>query len=134
MNIARLGLDMSGEIEISIVTSLYKSSRYVHDFYLHACRVADELNLPIEIIFVNDGSPDASLDLTIDIHHRDPRVKVIDLSRNFGHHRALMTGFAYASGKLMYVTDAHLEESMDFLASAPYMAMCRQLRLAARLR
>jgi putative glycosyltransferase len=107
---------MSGEIELSIVTSLYKSSRYIRDFYLHACRVADKLNVPIEIIFINDGSPDNSLDLAVDLHHRDPRVKVIDLSRNFGHHRALMTGFAYASGKLIYVTDADLEESMDFLA------------------
>lgn len=104
------------EPEISIVTSLYKSCRFIRDFYLHACRVAEALNVPIEIVFVNDGSPDDSLDRAIDIHHRDPRVKVIDLSRNFGHHRALMTGFAYASGKLIYVTDADLEESMDFLA------------------
>jgi putative glycosyltransferase len=116
MNIARLGPDMSGAIGLSIVTSLYKSCRYVRDFYLRACRVADKLNVPIEIIFVNDGSPDDSLALAIDIHNRDPRVKVVDLSRNFGHHRALMTGFAYASGKLIYVTDADLEESMDFLA------------------
>jgi putative glycosyltransferase len=115
MNIARLGPDMSEEIELSIVTSLYKSRRYVHDFYLQACRAADNLNLSVEIIFVNDGSPDDSLDLAIEIHRRDPRVKVIDLSRNFGHHRALMTGFAYSSGKLIYVTDADLEEPMDFL-------------------
>ncbi|MBV8752182.1 MAG: glycosyltransferase family 2 protein [Hyphomicrobiales bacterium] len=116
MNIARFGPDMSEQIELSIVTSLYKSSRYIPNFYSQACRLADKLNLPVEIIFVNDGSPDDSLDLAIDIHRRDPRVKVIDLSRNFGHHRALMTGFAYASGKLIYVTDADLEESMDFLA------------------
>ncbi len=116
MNIATLGPQMSREIELSIVTSLYKSSRYVHDFYLQACRVAGVLNLSIEIIFVNDGSPDDSLDLAINIHRRDPRVKVIDLSRNFGHHRALMAGFSYASGQLIYVTDVDLEESMDFLA------------------
>jgi putative glycosyltransferase len=116
MNIARLGPDVNGEIELSIVTSLYKSYRYIRDFYLHACRVVDMLNVSTEIIFVNDGSPDDSLALAIDIHHRDPRVKVIDLSRNFGHHRSLMTGFAYASGKLIYVADADLEEPMDFLA------------------
>lgn len=117
MNIATLGTDMGREIDLSIVTSLYKSSRYVRDFYLHACRVANLLNASVEIIFVNDGSPDDSLELAIDIHRRDHRVKVIDLSRNFGHHRALMTGFAHASGKLIYVTDVDLEESMDFLAT-----------------
>lgn len=115
MNIARVAPDMTEEIELSIVTSLYKSRRYIRDFYSQACRVADHLNVSIEIIFVNDGSPDDSLDLALDIHRSDPRVKVIDLSRNFGHHRALMTGFAYSSGKLIYVTDADLEESMDFL-------------------
>ncbi len=101
--------------ELSIVTSLYKSSRYVGDFHREACRVAGVLCVSFEIIFVNDGSPDDSLDIALAIHRQDRRVKVIDLSRNFGHHRALMTGFAHASGPLIYVTDVDLEEPMDFL-------------------
>src|SRR5258706_9484129 len=101
--------------ELSIVASLYKSSRYVGDFHREACRVAGVLCVSFEIIFVNAGSPDDSLDIALAIPRQDRRVKVIDLSRNFGHHRALMTGFAHASGPLIYVTDVDLEEPMDFL-------------------
>ena len=45
---------------------------------------------------VNDGSPDDSLQIAIELHRRDHRVRIVDLSRNFGHHKALMTGLAHA--------------------------------------
>src|SRR5436190_4387754 len=102
--------------KLSIVTTLYRSREFVETFYREACRVAVDLDLPFEIVFVNDGSPDDSFDVAYAIHQRDGRVKLVDLSRNFGHHRALMTAFAFASGDLIYVTDVDLEEPMDFLA------------------
>ena len=100
---------------LSIVTTLYRSQQYIERFYSEACRVADAVGLSVEIVFVNDGSPDDSLEVARAIHNRDRRVKLVDLSRNFGHHRALMTAFACASGELVYVTDVDLEEPMDFL-------------------
>ncbi len=100
---------------LSIVTTLYRSRQFIETFHREACRVADALGLSFEIVFVNDGSPDDSLEVAVALHKRDARVKVVDLSRNFGHHRALMTAFAYASGNLVYVTDVDLEEPMDFL-------------------
>jgi putative glycosyltransferase len=45
-----------------------------------------------EIIFVNDGSPDSSLDKAIHLTQEHDSIKIIDLSRNFGHHKAMMTG------------------------------------------
>lgn len=103
--------------KLSIVTTLYRSRNFIERFYNEACRVASALNLPFEIIFVNDGSPDESFDVAFAIQQRDSRVKLVDLSRNFGHHRALMTAFAFASGDLIYVTDVDLEEPMDFLGT-----------------
>jgi putative glycosyltransferase len=100
---------------LSIVTTLYRSRQYIERFYAEACRVADAVGLTFEIILVNDGSPDDSLDVARAIHDRDRRLKIVDLSRNFGHHRALMTAFACASADLVYVTDVDLEEPMDFL-------------------
>jgi putative glycosyltransferase len=102
---------------LSIVTTLYRSRQFIERFYSEACRVADALGVAFEIVFVNDGSPDDSLDVALALHSRDPRVRIVDLSRNFGHHSALMTAFAYASGDLIYVTDVDLEEPMDFLRS-----------------
>jgi putative glycosyltransferase len=100
---------------LSIVTTLYRSRQFVELFYKEACRVADALGLQFEIVFVNDGSPDDSLEIAHAIHMRDGRVKLVDLSRNFGHHSALMTAFAYATADLIYVTDVDLEEPMEFL-------------------
>lgn len=103
--------------QLSIVTTLYRSRNFVERFYDEARRVADAMNVSFEIVFVNDGSPDDSFDVAYALHKRDDRVKLVDLSRNFGHHRALMTALAFASGDLIYVTDVDLEEPMDFLRS-----------------
>lgn len=95
--------------KLSIVTTFFRSRNFVARFYDEACRVAGALNIPFEIVFVNDGSPDDSFDVAHALQQRDRRVKLVDLSRNFGHHRALMAGFAFASGDLVYVTDIDLE-------------------------
>ena len=64
---------------------------------------------------VNDGSPDRSLEVAIELAGRDPKVKVIDLSRNFGHHKALMTGLRRARGQLVFLIDSDLEEDPEWL-------------------
>ena len=108
-------LDIGRPPMLSIVTTLYRSRQYIERFCAEACRVADGIGLSFEIVLVNDGSPDDSLEVARAIHARDHRVKIVDLSRNFGHHRALMTAFASASADLVYVTDVDLEEPMDFM-------------------
>jgi putative glycosyltransferase len=69
-----------------------------------------------DIILVNDGTPDDSLASAVALHERDPRVKVLDLSRNFGHHKAMMAGLAYASGDYIFLLDSDLEEQPEWLA------------------
>ena len=64
---------------------------------------------------VNDGSPDRSLEVAIKLAGRDPKVKVIDLSRNFGHHKALMTGLRRSRGQLVFLIDSDLEEDPECL-------------------
>jgi putative glycosyltransferase len=68
-----------------------------------------------EIIFVNDGSKDNSLDRAVSLFKRDNKIKVIDLSRNFGHHRAIMTGLAHAGGDYIFLIDSDLEEDPELL-------------------
>jgi putative glycosyltransferase len=68
-----------------------------------------------ELILVDDGSPDRSLEVALAICARDPRVRVIELSRNFGHHRAMMTGLAHARGTLVFLIDCDLEEQPEWL-------------------
>jgi len=100
---------------LSIVTTLYDSAPYLEQFYLRTCAATEQITRDYEIILVNDGSPDNSLDIAISIHRRDKRVRVIDLSRNFGHHKAMMTGLAHARGELVLLVDSDLEEEPELL-------------------
>ena len=103
-------------MKLSIVTTLYQSAPYIAEFHRRACAAAGTLaGEDYEIILVNDGSPDNSLDLAVQFAERDPRVVVIDLSRNFGHHKAMMTGLAAAEGEQVFLIDSDLEEEPEWL-------------------
>jgi putative glycosyltransferase len=102
-------------VRLSVVTSLYKSANFIPEFHRRLSEAAAKVTPDWEIIMVNDGSPDDSLPIAIDLHHRDSRVRVIDLSRNFGHHKALMTGLANSRGDLVFVIDSDLEEDPAWL-------------------
>ena len=102
-------------LTLSIVTSAYGSAAFLEEFYTRCVAAAAPLTGAFEIVIVNDGSPDDSLRVALDLRSRDPRVRVIDLSRNFGHHKALMTGLAQARGDLMFLVDCDLEEDPAWL-------------------
>lgn len=103
-------------MKLSIVATLYQSSPYVNDFHKRISLVAEKLvGDEYEIIFVNDGSPDDSLDLAVQLVEHDHHVVVVDLSRNFGHHKAMMTGLAQAKGEHIFLIDSDLEEEPEWL-------------------
>lgn len=102
-------------VRLSIVSSLYRSAPYLEEFYTRCAAAARQLTPDFEILLVNDGSPDDSLGMALDLRRRDPRVRIIDLSRNFGHHKALMTGLARADGELVFLLDSDLEEDPEWL-------------------
>jgi putative glycosyltransferase len=102
-------------MKLSIVTTLYKSSEYVEEFYKRITKEAKKITDDYEIIFVDDGSPDDSLKKCVSLHKQDQKIKVIELSRNFGHHKAIMTGLSYAKGDFVFLIDSDLEEDPEFL-------------------
>jgi putative glycosyltransferase len=102
-------------VQLSIVTTLYRSAAHLEAFYQEMTRQAEQLTPDYELILVNDGSSDQSLELAVALHRRDPRVCVIDLARNFGHHRAMMTGLAHTRGDLVFLIDCDLEEPPSLL-------------------
>jgi putative glycosyltransferase len=105
-------------MKLSIVATLYQSAPYINEFYARASTAARQLvGEEFEIVLVNDGSPDTSLDLAIKLTEQDSHVVVIDLSRNFGHHKAMMTGLAHAKGELVFLIDSDLEEEPEWLLS-----------------
>ena len=102
-------------MKLSIVTTLYRSAPYLPDFYDRCCAAAEGITDDFEIVLVNDGSPDDSLDVALELHERDRRVRVVDLARNFGQHKAILTGLAHARGDLVFSLDSDLEEDPDWL-------------------
>ena len=103
-------------MKLSIVATLYQSAAYIAEFHRRASAVARQLaGEDYEIVLVNDGSPDNSLDLAVQLSESDSHVVVVDLSRNFGHHKAMMTGLAHANGDRVFLIDSDLEEEPECL-------------------
>lgn len=104
-------------VALSVVASMYRSSPYLEEF---CARVVDAATKVVgdsfEIVFVNDGSPDDSLQVALALRQKDMRIKIVDLSRNFGHHKAMMTGLMHASGQRVFLIDCDLEEPPEALA------------------
>jgi putative glycosyltransferase len=104
-------------VTLSIVTTLYCSAPHLEEFYRRASAAAETITSDYEIVFVNDGSPDDSLLIALELFERDPRVRVVDLARNFGHHKAIMTGLRHARGQLVFLVDVDLEEDPELLTA-----------------
>lgn len=102
--------------KLSIVATLYKSADYINEFHQRVSAAAQELvDDDYEFILVNDGSPDTSLDVAVNLTESDSHTVVVDLSRNFGHHKAMMTGLSYAKGNIIFLIDSDLEENPEWL-------------------
>ncbi len=103
-------------MKLSIVATLYQSAPYIAEFHQRASAAASRLvGDDYEIVLVNDGSPDNSLDLAVQLAESNGHVVVVDLSRNFGHHKAMMTGLAHAKGERVFLIDSDLEEEPECL-------------------
>ncbi len=103
-------------MKLSIVATLYRSAPHLQEFHRRASAAARSLvGDDYEIILVNDGSPDHSLELAIALTREDSHATVVDLSRNFGHHKAMMTGLAHARGERIFLIDSDLEEEPECL-------------------
>lgn len=103
-------------MKLSIVATLYKSAPYIAEFHRRASAAASQLvGEDYEIVLVNDGSPDDSLELAVKLTEADDHVVVVDLSRNFGHHKAMMAGLEQAFGDLVFLVDSDLEEEPEWL-------------------
>jgi putative glycosyltransferase len=100
---------------VSVVTTLYRSAPYIEEFYRRILAQVQDLNVDYEIVFVDDGSPDNALEVALGVAKRDHHVLVVELSKNFGHHKAMMTGLGQATGDLVFLIDVDLEEPPEVL-------------------
>ncbi|HCC23186.1 TPA: glycosyltransferase [Candidatus Falkowbacteria bacterium] len=95
---------------ISIVAPVYNEEENINYFYRELKAVLTALKKDYEIILVNDGSRDSSLIKMIGLQKNDPAIKIIDLSRNFGHQIAISAGLNHAIGDLIVIMDSDLQD------------------------
>ncbi len=100
---------------ISVIGPVYNEEALIAEFCARVAEVLEQQGEPFEIVLINDGSRDRSPVIIRDIHKRDPRVKVVNFSRNFGLQSALTAGLDYAQGQAVIVMDTDLQDPPEVL-------------------
>ena len=102
-------IQSSGEIQCSVVVPLYNEAKVAGELYNRLTKVMTETHLRYELVFVEDGSGDSTLELLKDIAEKDGRVVIVELRRNFGQTPALAAGFDNARGDIIISMDGDLQ-------------------------
>ncbi len=100
---------------ISVVAPVYNEAPTIPLFCERVIAALEPLGEPFEIVLVNDGSRDGSYEVMVELHQRDPRIKVINFSRNFGHQIAITAGIDYARGDAVVVIDSDLQDPPEVI-------------------
>jgi glycosyltransferase involved in cell wall biosynthesis len=112
----------AGKPTLAIVIPICNESTGLEELFKRLCSVLDELpDLECQVIYVNDGSIDGSLEVMLGHRLRDPRFAVIDLSRNFGQQAAIAAGLAASAADATVVMDGDLQDPPELI---PEMVAC----------
>lgn len=100
---------MGGKIDISVVIPVYNEEENIPRLYPQLKEVLEGMGVGYEMVFVDDGSRDRSLDILEDLQRGDPHLIVVSLRRNFGQTAALSAGFDQAQGEVIITSDGDLQ-------------------------
>jgi glycosyltransferase involved in cell wall biosynthesis len=100
---------------LSIVVPVYNEQEVLPEFHKRTSAVLRKLSLDWEIVYVNDGSRDRTLDVLQGIQREDQRAAVVDLSRNFGKEIALTAGLDHSRGDAVVVIDSDLQDPPELI-------------------
>jgi len=100
---------------LSIVVTMYNEEPICRKFFDILVPILNNITNNFEVICVNDGSADNTLNILKEINGRDKRIKVVDLSRNFGKELALTAGLDYAAGQAVIPIDADLQDPPELI-------------------
>lgn len=102
--------------KISIIIPCYNEEKTLPIMYSELCNILSRLNIyDFEILFINDGSSDSTLDIIKSFSEKDDRVIYLSFSRNFGKEAAMFAGFCNAKGDYTAIMDADMQDPPDLL-------------------
>ena len=102
-------------VSVSVVVPLFNEEEVLPEFHRRLSAALDTIDAESEIVYVSDGSSDRSMALLTEIHSRDARAAVIELSRNFGKEVAMSAGLDAARGDAVIVIDADLQDPPELI-------------------
>ncbi len=105
----------SARQSLSIVVPIYNEEEVLSEFYARLSAVLAKLSIDAEIVFVNDGSTDASVPIIIELRRRDSRIALLDLSCNFGKEAAVTAGLKHTVGDAVILIDADLQDPPELI-------------------
>jgi len=100
---------------LSVVVPTMNEDAVLDEFHSRVSAVLDKLPLRSEVVYINDGSTDGTLAAMRRLRSRDPRVAIVDLSRNFGKEIALTAGLDHAKGDVVVIIDADLQDPPELI-------------------
>ncbi|MCA9581933.1 MAG: glycosyltransferase family 2 protein [Myxococcales bacterium] len=109
---------------LSVVIPIYRGEPFIVELHERLTRSLMEIHPDYEIIFVDDCSVDDSWNLLRDIQSRDPKVRLVQLTRNYGQQRAVLCGFEHARGDYVITTDEDLQHRPEEIRLL-YDEICR---------
>lgn len=101
----------------SIVIPVFNEEETLEELYNRLGKVLKDLDGAYEIIFVDDGSFDKTKEILLNLCGKDPNIKIISFSRNFGHQAAITAGMEHSIGDAIIVMDADLQDPPEFITS-----------------
>jgi len=99
----------------SIIAPIYNEEGNIQTLYDRICQVMDSTGEAWELVTINDGSRDTSLELLEALTTKDPRIRIVNFARNFGHQTAVTAGLDYASGEAVVIIDADLQDPPEMI-------------------
>jgi dolichol-phosphate mannosyltransferase len=100
---------------LSVVAPVYNEEALLPEFARRTVATLEGLGEPFELVLVNDGCRDGSPEIMRALHQADPRIKVVNFSRNFGHQLAITAGTDYARGQAVVVIDSDLQDPPEVI-------------------
>jgi dolichol-phosphate mannosyltransferase len=108
---------MSPRTLLSVVVPLFNEQEVLPELHRRLSAAMESIGEEYEIVYVDDGSTDATFPCLVSLHTADPRVRVVSFSRNFGHQTSISAGLQFARGDAVMVMDGDLQDPPETLTS-----------------
>lgn len=101
--------------DLVVIVPVYNEEKILHELYARLTKAAKQVSENYRILFINDGSNDASMEVILTFAANDENVDYIDLSRNFGHQQAVSAGLDAVEGKAVVIIDGDLQDPPELI-------------------